>query len=117
MMSRRKHLYPRDWKQLVQRCKAQAQWRCERCRIRHGSRRTSKRTGRRYQVWLHAAHRTLHDTLNPQPALLCLCPTCHGRYDHCMRLREGRVTLECLKHRYQLHRCGKPVICEGHRPW
>ncbi len=105
MMHFRKHLYPANWNRLATDCKELAGWRCQSCRIRHGATRCSQRTGNVYRVWMHAAHVTLHDTLNPQPALRCLCPTCHGRYDYRQRLREARVTLECLKHHIMLHRC------------
>ncbi len=68
MMHQRKHLYPPNWKQLARDCKEAAGWRCERCHIRHGSRRRkSKRTGLPYRTWLHAAHKHLYDTLNPRP--------------------------------------------------
>lgn len=104
MMWARRHLYPPDWKQLATAVKAQAGWRCVRCKVRQGARRKSKRTGCWYRVWLHAAHVVLHDTLNPRPALRCLCPTCHGRYDHQQRVREARIALEVLKHRYARQR-------------
>ncbi len=104
MMWARRWLYPPNWQELATACKQHAGYRCERCRIWQGATRKSKRTGKRYQVWLHAAHVHLHDTRNPAPALKCLCPTCHGTYDHRLRVREGRITLEQLKHRYHLRR-------------
>ena len=112
MMSQRKHLYPPNWKQLATACKEGAGWRCQSCHIRHGAKRRSKRTGNMYRVWLHAAHVTLHDTLNPQPALKCLCPRCHGRYDYRQRVREARLSLERLKHQILLQRHkGTPGRC------
>jgi len=104
MMWTRRWLYPPNWKQLAAEVKARAGYRCERCRIRQGATRKSKRTGQPYRVWLHAAHVHLHDTRNPAPVLKSLCPTCHGKYDHCLRIREGRIALEQLKHRYQRRR-------------
>lgn len=102
MMWTRRELYPPNWKQLATVVKEQAGYRCERCRIRQGATRKSKRTGQPYCVYLHAAHVRLHDTRNPAPLLKCLCPTCHGKYDHRLRVREGRISLEQLKHRYSL---------------
>lgn len=107
MMWARRWLYPANWNQLATATKEQAGYRCERCRIRQGARRKSKRTGQPYRVWLHAAHVRLHDTRNPAPDLKCLCPTCHGKYDHRLRVREGRIALERLKHRYQQRRKAK----------
>lgn len=104
MMWERRAMYPPNWKELARAVKEQAGYRCERCHIRQGATRKSKRTGKRYHVWLHAAHVQLHDTRNPYPPLKCLCPTCHGRYDHRLRMREARITLEQLKHRYQQRR-------------
>lgn len=100
----RAHSYPPNWKQLSRDCKEQAGWRCQSCHIRHGAKRKSKRTGKKYPVWLHAAHVRLNDTHNPHPLLWALCPRCHGRYDYWLRLREGVITLEQLKHRILLHR-------------
>lgn len=98
MLPARRRLYPVTWPRLSFGCKQDAGWRCQSCRIAQGAIRYSKRTGAAYQVWLHAAHVRLHDTLNPQPALKCLCPTCHGRYDARLRQREARLLLERYKH-------------------
>lgn len=105
MMWVRRKLYPANWKQIAHRCKELADWRCEWCGARQRARRKSKRTGKWYRVYLHAAHKWMHDTLNPHPELLCLCPRCHGRYDYWLRLRETIVRLEMLKHRIRLHQC------------
>jgi hypothetical protein len=110
MMAQRKHLYPSNWKQLSYDCKAAADWRCERCKVRQGARRKSKRTGEWYRVWLHAAHVCLHDTFNPFPRLMCLCPTCHGRYDFWLRFREMTILLEIYKHRGLL-KAREVVLC------
>ncbi len=99
MMWQRRFFYPPNWPQLATDCKSGAGWRCQSCHIRQGAWRRSKRTGKPYRVWLHAAHNHLHDTLNPQPALRCLCPSCHGRYDYRLRQREARIALERYKHR------------------
>ncbi len=102
MMYVRKHLYPPNWKELSRACKDAAGWRCQRCKVRHGARRKSKRTREWYRVWLHAAHVHLHDTLNPHPLLMSLCPRCHGRYDYRLRQRENVVTSERWKHQCRL---------------
>lgn len=100
MLARRRRLYPRNWKQITTQRKEQAGWRCEWCHIRHGSRRRrSRRTGKPYTTWLHAAHVHPGDTLNPHPDLLILCPRCHGRYDYWYRMRAIILRLEILKHR------------------
>ncbi len=102
MMHARKRLYPPEWPHLARVFKEQKGWRCERCGIMQGRTRKSKRTGDRYTVYLHAAHVQFNDTLNPNPDLLCLCPTCHGRYDYRLRARARRVSLERRKHQRAL---------------
>lgn len=102
MMIERRLQYPPNWEQLATTCKASAGWRCQSCHIRYGSRRISKRTGNPYRVWMHATHLHLHDTHNPAPPLRCLCPSCHGRYDYRLKVREIYVRLELLKHRVLL---------------
>ncbi len=105
------HSYPANWKQLACDCKEAAGWQCQSCHIRHGAKMRSKRTGKKYPVWLHAAHVHLNDTRNPHPLLWCLCPRCHGRYDYWLRLREGVISLEQLKHRIALHWKGQRAAC------
>src|SRR2546421_9099374 len=95
--SERRKRYPKNWELLAWLCKERAGWKCEHCHITHGSKRKSKRTGKRYTVYLHAAHRD-HDVGNPCPILICLCPTCHGRYDYQYRMRQKRLNHERLKH-------------------
>ena len=101
MKSERRKLYPRHWEQLAIQCKEQAGWKCEFCRIRNGAERISKRTGEPYTVYLHAAHKN-HDIGNPKPKLLCLCPTCHGKYDYRHRIRQQQINQERLKHQLLL---------------
>lgn len=106
----RKHLYPPDWKQRARALKEACGWRCEHCGISQGRKRKSKRTGLPYPVYLCAAHRHLHDTRNPEADLLCLCPTCHGRYDYRLRMREWAVRLAVLKHRARLKPHAAPAV-------
>lgn len=97
MKPERRKQYPKNWETLARACKERAGWKCQHCHIRHGAKRTSRRTGERYRVYLHAAHRD-HDIGNLNPPLLCLCPTCHGKYDYRHRMREQRIALEQMKH-------------------
>jgi hypothetical protein len=106
MLPNRKPLYPSAWPKISHDCKRSAGWRCQSCKVRHGAVRISRRTGKPYSVWLHAAHVQFNDTLNPAPALKCLCPTCHGRYDYRLRVRQGHVDLERLKHKIRLRSRG-----------
>jgi predicted HNH restriction endonuclease len=54
-----------------------------------------------YTVFLHAAH-VNHDPDNPTPELICLCPTCHGRYDYRARMKRQQLNHERLKHQLLL---------------
>jgi hypothetical protein len=94
--------YPRNWRELAIACKTRANWQCERCPVKQRDERLSKRTQKPYPVFLHAAHVKLHDTANPQPELVALCPTCHARMDWQHRKQEQRVQLEQLKHQLLL---------------
>ncbi len=98
MKPERRKQYPKNWEQLAWQRKKEAQWTCEFCYIKQGAIRISRRTGEGYTVYLHAAHRD-HDIGNSHPILLCLCPTCHGRYDYQYRLGQQQTDLERLKHR------------------
>lgn len=98
-MWHRRKLYPPNWKERAYAFKASRGFVCEYCHVKQGEERVSLRTGNLYRVWLHAAHKRLHETLDEQAELLCLCPSCHGRYDYEQRTREWVVRLEILKHR------------------
>ena len=89
-------LYPDQWEHLAAACKEAANWTCEHCGARQHEVRTSKK-GNPYFIYLHAAHKN-HDKDNPTPELLCLCVSCHARYDYEHRERQAIVRLECLKH-------------------
>ena len=97
MKHEKRKLYPRNWEWLAWQCKEQAGWKCQHCGVAQGVERVSRRTGQVYMVYVHAAHRD-HDLPNPAPDLLCLCPTCHGKYDYDYRMRQQRFALERLKH-------------------
>jgi hypothetical protein len=91
-------LYPKNWEHLARQCKERAAKRCEFCHIKQGRKRKSKRTGNWYAVHLHAAHAD-HDIGNPNPRLLCLCPTCHGKYDYRYRRQQHQIALLRMQHR------------------
>jgi hypothetical protein len=94
--------YPRNWRELAIACKKRANLQCEECHVTQGTECISRRTGAVYNVFLHAAHTTLHDTSNPNPTLKALCPTCHGRLDWQLRKQEIAATLEMRKHQLLL---------------
>jgi hypothetical protein len=98
----RRKQYPRNWEILSRQCKEQAGNQCAFCHIRQGAQRISRRTGAVYTVFLHAAHKN-HDVGNVTPVLLCLCPTCHGRYDFQYRRMTQQIALERMKHQFVLH--------------
>ena len=98
--------YPKNWKQLADACREKAGKQCEHCHIPQETELLSRRTHRVYKVFLHAAHIN-HDPENQTPELLCLCPSCHGRYDFQHLQRTNRVKLEQVKHRILLARRGQ----------
>jgi hypothetical protein len=73
-------IYPRDWEQLRLDCLRSASYQCEHCGIKDGMILESKRSGRPYIVYLHAAH-AYNDIDNPTPSLTALCASCHIRHD------------------------------------
>jgi hypothetical protein len=91
------HLYPSNWKRLSRRCKERANWQCEHCGARQYEIVTSRK-GTPYFIYLHAAHRRQLDQHNPSPDLMCLCVSCHAKYDYEHKQRERRIALERLKH-------------------
>jgi hypothetical protein len=99
---RNAYLYPPDWQALATACKERAGWRCEHCHIRHRAWRRSKRTGRRYRVYLQAAHKNHLDRAKSNAELLCLCFSCHARYDYQHDQRLADIRLHSLKHRHLL---------------
>ena len=75
-----KIIYPRDWQQLRLTCEAKADYTCQYCGMKDGTILESKRSGRPYIVYLHAAHLN-QDIANQTPQLIALCPRCHLKYD------------------------------------
>ncbi len=76
-----KQLYPKHWREIREAVKERACHRCEECGVEEGTLMTSRHTGKRYILYLHAAH--LGD--NPRDGrmrnLRCLCPSCHMKFD------------------------------------
>jgi hypothetical protein len=95
---RNKHLYPLNWAELAQACKTRAGWQCEHCHARPGDPRISRR-GRPYGVVLQAAHANHLDRGKDDADLLCLCFSCHARYDFLHDQRIKDIRLHSLKHR------------------
>ncbi len=81
-----------------QACKEQANQTCEVCGATEGEMRVSRRTGKRYILYLHAAH-TAGDPQDTSPDLICLCPSCHMRRD---RQEESQERKSCRRRGYQL---------------
>jgi len=104
MTSEKRRCYPRNWESLALACKERAAWRCEHCGIKQLAIVTS-RAGRPYTIYLHAAHRD-HDKANPNPTLLCLCVSCHARYDYRQATREQRIRIQQIGHRREIARIG-----------
>jgi hypothetical protein len=84
----RKELYNERFEEEKLACKERANWQCEailpwtgqRCPTRDGDEKWSRRSKRKWIVYLHAAHIN-NDPENPTPELMCLCPSCHMRMD------------------------------------
>jgi len=93
----RRQMYPANWRDLALACKIRANWKCEHCGVSQFDIRESRR-GTPYFVYLAAAHRYPFQESNPNPELLCLCPSCHGKLDYQHKQSRERVKLECLKH-------------------
>src|SRR5713101_725468 len=84
----RKELYNERFEEEKLACKERAGWQCEailpwtneRCPTRDGDEKWSRRSKRKWIVYVHAAH-VNGDPENPTPELVCLCPSCHMRMD------------------------------------
>ncbi len=97
MTGHKRKRYPENWEAIAQACKELAGWTCQHCGIEQYA-LVESRAGRPYIIYLHAAH-VYHDQSNQQPELLCLCISCHARYDYRHKQQEKLVELERLKHR------------------
>jgi 5-methylcytosine-specific restriction endonuclease McrA len=91
-----KSVYPENWQELSTACKEKANWQCALCNVKHGSERMSK-AGNMYTVWLAACHIHPNDKANPSPELICLCVSCHGRFDAAYKSALAQAEIEILK--------------------
>jgi hypothetical protein len=82
--------YPdkRRWRELREACLERAGKRCEfvypngkRCARHDEEERISKSSGKRYIVYLHAAHLHNSGPEDQEPELICLCPSHHLKRD------------------------------------
>jgi len=94
-----RRLYPQRWRELAYSLKAQAGWRCQRCKKAHGD-KTYNRHGNECRVILSVAHLD-HDVRNPQARLAVLCLQCHIAYDM-SRMQRGRKAAQMAMARGQL---------------
>jgi|GEM_PF-6323153 len=69
-----KQLYPKRWREIREAVKERAHYRCEECGIEEGTIQISRHTGRRYILYLHAAHLGDNPRDGHQRNLRCLCP-------------------------------------------
>lgn len=95
---RNKKLYPPNWAEIARACKDRAGWKCEHCQIAQGETRISRR-GRPYKIWLQAAHEKHIERAQEDAGLLCLCISCHARYDYLHDQRIKDIRLHSLKHK------------------
>lgn len=79
---------PRRWRELREACLERAGNQCEfihvngqRCARTDGELRRSALSGRKYIVYLHAAHAGNADPEERNPELICLCPAHHLKMD------------------------------------
>jgi|SRR5579859_3357982 len=96
MTGNRRKIYPPNWPALALACKERAGWQCEHCSAVQHEIKISRK-GNPYFVYLGACHKN-HDPLNPNPELICLCVSCHARYDYQWKQRQAIVRVEILKH-------------------
>jgi hypothetical protein len=104
MTPERREEYAGNFDIKAQECRDRAGNRCEHCGIKQFTPMVSRRNIP-YYIYLHAAHKN-HDYENEDAELICLCPTCHARYDNQWRERQKRLELEQLRHRYLLRKKG-----------
>jgi hypothetical protein len=100
-MTWKPELYPDNWGELAEACKAQAEWKCEKCGVTHGSVRIGGKSGKPYKVRLAAAHLD-HDPENPTPRLMALCEQCHLQYDIPLHVKNCKITKPLKRYTAQL---------------
>lgn len=75
-----KRLYPANWREIREAVKERAAHRCEECGAEEGTIMVSRHTGKKYILYLHAAHIDGFPG-DPHPRLRALCPSCHMKFD------------------------------------
>lgn len=85
-----KKLYPKNWREVREAIKERAEHRCEVCGVEEGSIMVSRRTGRRYILYLHAAHLSENPKDTRRSNLRCLCPSCHMKLDRTQEAQERK---------------------------
>ena len=92
-----KAAYPdaRIWRELREACLERANKQCEfvypngkRCARTDGEIRKSKHSGRKYFVYLHAAHSANSCPNDPNPELICFCPAHHLKMDRALEAQD-----------------------------
>ena len=66
MLHKKPQALPKNWKTIATDCKEKANWRCEKCGVKHRTIRISRWTQKEYTVYLQAAHKN-HDPDNQTP--------------------------------------------------
>ena len=89
--------YPKSriWRELRESCLERANKQCEfvypngkRCARTDGEIRKSKHSGRKYFVYLHAAHSGNANPNDLSPELICLCPSHHLKMDRALESQD-----------------------------
>lgn len=71
--------YAENYPERAEECKRQAHYTCQHCGAKHRTVATSLE-GEPYMKYCSAAH-VNHDPWNPEAELICLCNSCHFRFD------------------------------------
>lgn len=100
-----KKLYHKRWREIRESIKERADHRCEECGLEEGTIMISRHTGRRYILYLHAAHTGKNPKDIRKSQLRALCPSCHMKQDRAQESQERRSEGKPLSQRrrgYQL---------------
>lgn len=76
----KKHLYPKDWKEIALKVKEEAGWRCERCGIPHNPDNPAS--------ILTVHHKDRNPTNNSRDNLVALCAKCHLQVEARLKMIE-----------------------------
>jgi hypothetical protein len=92
-------LYHKRWPEIREAVKERAGYCCEECGAQEGQILISKSSGKRYILYLHAAHLSGDPRDIRRCNLRCLCPSCHMRLD---RSQEAKVRKTPRRRGYQI---------------